>query len=66
MNKYAFEFSPDGKTWIRERTNLKINKAWQLLTGTEARKFKLLNPAGKVRLVNLKTTDIIGEDQIDN
>jgi len=59
-DKYKCQFSPDGKNWITDSIK-NIDIAWEFLTGTEATKWKLFNPFGKIRIVNTKTNFIIGK-----
>ena len=59
-DKYKCQFSPDGKNWITDSIK-NIDIAWEFLIGKETTKFKLLNPFGKVRIVNGKTGFIVGD-----
>ena len=58
---YRMEFAPDGLHFVVSG-KAKLEKAWAWLTSRDCREHKALLPNAKVRIVNVRTGKVIGDE----
>jgi len=58
-DKYKCEFAPDGKHWILNAVET-LEKAWAFLHSADIQILKYYNPETKVRIVNSRTNEVVG------